>query len=319
MTPAPNLEVYYDDFQTTSLAVALEEQSFLYGFRVEMNGLYLNHKIALVEQAKFGEDEQENAFKDGKPNAIPKHVIDRYAKKMEANELECIDFNYVYYFDAHFLPGTNVVKLTYEYSASSTTEECIYFPYELTPACRWANGQIDDFTLVVDMGDFANFSIPGTFYNKDDQWTIHGEGNHELADFDFYGSEYYRNFRILDGYVEFKKKNFRPQGELDIIFRNYGDVQYFIYADKDVLDVDEDGYWDDTITLEDACILKNLPFAYRGYVFKSEYLQAFFNTCSWYKPDPSYVPTTESLTNGERRWVNYWANYKPKVHNTGIF
>ena len=80
------------------------------------------------------------------------------------------------------------------------------------------------------------------------------------------------------------------------------------------LDIDSEyGFGDGTISAEQARILKNLPFAYRGYVFKSKELQDVFNRATWYIPTPSYVPNTSSLTEGERRWVNYWANYKPKV------
>ena len=97
VTPAP----YNGDCDPNDLFV---EQPCISGFRVEMNGFYLNHKVALVEQTIYDEVKREwvklDVFKDGKPNALPKHVIDGYVKEMEKGYLEYVSFDYVYYFDA---------------------------------------------------------------------------------------------------------------------------------------------------------------------------------------------------------------------------
>ena len=50
--------------------------------------------------------------------------------------------------------------------------------------------------------------------------------------------------------------------------------------------------------------MKNVPFAYRGYVFKDKGLQAYFNKIWWYMPDPSYVPSTDDFTPREWRLLN---------------
>ena len=320
VTPAP----YNGDCDPKDLFV---EQPCISGFRVEMNGFYLNHKVALVEQTIYDEVKREwvklDVFKDGSPNALPKHVIDGYVKEMESGHLEYLSFDYVYYFDALFVPGVNVVKHTYEYELSNSVDHIFSFPYELTPACRWANGQVDDFTLIVDMGDFATFSIPGTFFNETDQWTIHGVGRQmfDRGHCGYYTGETQRDFWIRNGYIEFKKKNFKPEGEL-YIYRSLSFlcteasdvINGVLYGGYHELDIDSEyGFGDGTISAAQARILKNLPFAYRGYVFQSNDLQEVFNKAPWYIPTPSYVPNTSSLTEGERRWVNYWANYKPKV------
>ena len=137
----------------------------------------------------------------------------------------------------------------------------------------------------------------------------------------YYKGETQRDFWIRNGYIEFKKKNFKPEGEL-YIYRSLSFlcteasdvINSVLYGGYHELDIgSEYGFGDGTISAEQARILKNLPFAYRGYVFQSNDLQEVFNKAPWYIPTPSYVPNTSSLTEGERRWVNYWANYKPKV------
>lgn len=321
VTPSP----YERYFENPSDLLA--GQPCISGFRVEMNGFYLNHKLALVHRDVYDEKKQDwvrlDVFKNGKPNALSQHEIDGYAKSIEIEESGSYDFDYVYYFDALFVPGVNIVKHTYEYELSNSAIHEFNFPYELTPACRWANGQIDDFTLIIDMGDFATFSIPDTFINDGDQWRIHGVGTQkcENAYYGYESDETQHNFWIRNGYIEFKKKNFRPKGELYIYrilsFMTTEGSDFLastVYDGYHDLSVDCDEWFgDEYITAAQARILKNLPFAYRGYVFKSKDLQEVFNKAPWYIPTPSYVPNTSSLTEGERRWVNYWANYKPKV------
>ena len=54
-------------------------------------------------------------------------------------------------------------------------------------------------------------------------------------------------------------------------------------------------------------ILRNLPFAYRGYVFKDKMLQQFYDSTDWYMPDPNYKTIDlNTLTERERKWVKHW-------------
>lgn len=50
------------------------------------------------------------------------------------------------------------------------------FKYILTAANRWANRQIDDFTLNLSMSDYTNFYVNATFFSSADEWTIDGIG-----------------------------------------------------------------------------------------------------------------------------------------------
>ena len=62
----------------------------------------------------------------------------------------------------------------------------------------------------------------------------------------------------------------------------------------------------DTYTSEQRRILKNLPFAYRGYIFKDKSLQEFFESANWYIPDPQYRADVEKLSEDEQKWVKLW-------------
>lgn len=304
---------------------AFIEQPYISGFRVEMNGFYLNHKVALVHENEYdfdtGELVKDNTFKDGKPNALTQNEIDDCIKALEADDLWGYPFDYVYHFNAQFVPGVNIVKHTYEYELSSSVMHMFSFPYDLTPACRWANGQIDDFTLIIDMGDVASFRIPANFFDEVDRWKIHGIGAQKFDyEDEFYVNYAYRQFWIRDGYLEFNKKNFKPEGELNILKQ----IEFFPEDESELLqcilngdfydlDIDPDEWFWDGYSAQMARILKNLPFAYRGYVFKSKDLQALFERAPWYEPAPTYVPNVNALPQGEQNWVRYWADYKPKT------
>ena len=58
---------------------------------------------------------------------------------------------------------------------------------------------------------------------------------------------------------------------------------------------------------EQKKIMRNLPFAYRGYIFKNKELDTFFKTTEWYIPNPSYDGNMEALNEEEKRWVEYWS------------
>lgn len=57
-------------------------------------------------------------------------------------------------------------------------------------------------------------------------------------------------------------------------------------------------------TKEDRRILRNLPYANRGYVFKDKGLQKYFNEIWWYMPDPSWKQDTSDFTKKEWELVN---------------
>ena len=59
-------------------------------------------------------------------------------------------------------------------------------------------------------------------------------------------------------------------------------------------------------TSEQRRILKNLPFAYRGYAFKNKELKKFFESTKWYIRNPKYKGEMDGFNEKERIWVEFW-------------
>ena len=75
-----------------------------------------------------------------------------------------ISYAYAYYFKAHFKRGLNIVHHTYNYRMSYSVGRSFEIPYWLTPATRWANQQIDDFTLNITADDLTEFCLEDTLF-----------------------------------------------------------------------------------------------------------------------------------------------------------
>ena len=256
---------------------------YMFDFTVSLNGNFLPYQIAFVKNSTYTKNHK---IQNIDPKSLDNDVI--------GDEL---DFQYVYHFKAKFKKGKNIVKHTYRYKLSRGV--CYYydFNYVLTAANRWANKQIDDFTLILDMGDFQTASIRKTFFKNTNEWTFNGIGKiTENPD--------YTNFYIQQGILVFEKKNFVPKGELSVeeessYCREAGGNQKFIFSlgkNRELGDPTEK-------TPEEKRIIRNLPFARRGYIFKDKTLQDVFKTEDWYQPNPSYVPEVEALTEEEKQLI----------------
>ena len=256
---------------------------YMFDFTVSLNGNFLPYQIAFVKNSTYTKNHK---IQNIDPKSLDNDVI--------GDEL---DFQYVYHFKAKFKKGKNIVKHTYRYKLSRGV--CYYydFNYVLTAANRWANKQIDDFTLILDMGDFQTASIRKTFFKNTNEWTFNGIGKTtENPD--------YTNFYIQQGILVFEKKNFVPKGELSVeeessYCREAGSNQKFIFSlgkNRELGDPTEK-------TPEEKRIIRNLPFARRGYIFKDKTLQDVFKTENWYQPNPSYVPEVEALTEEEKQLI----------------
>jgi hypothetical protein len=256
---------------------------YMFDFTVSLNGNFLPYQIAFVKNSTYTKNHK---IQNIDPKSLDNDVI--------GDEL---DFQYVYHFKAKFKKGKNIVKHTYRYKLSRGV--CYYydFNYVLTAANRWTNKQIDDFTLILDMGDFQTASIRKTFFKNTNEWTFNGIGKiTENPD--------YTNFYIQQGILVFEKKNFVPKGELSVeeessYCREAGSNQKLIFSlgkNRELGDPTEK-------TPEEKRIIRNLPFARRGYIFKDKTLQDIFKTEDWYQPNPSYVPEVEALTEEEKQLI----------------
>ncbi|MBO6080047.1 MAG: YARHG domain-containing protein, partial [Bacteroidales bacterium] len=54
-------------------------------------------------------------------------------------------------------------------------------------------------------------------------------------------------------------------------------------------------------------ILRNMPFAYRGYKFKDKELRKYFESTKWYILNPKYKGEMEGFSEKEKAWVEFWS------------
>jgi hypothetical protein len=266
---------------------------YMRDFSVQLNGDMLKYNIAYVTDSTYAKN---GIIKSKKLADVISNIQDENA----------VDFFYVYYFKAKFKKGLNVIKHTYNYDLSTSVMEHHSFDYVLTAANRWGNKQIDDFTLVLDMGEFESFNINKSFFKDKNDWLINGIGK-SLDVKNVENSEERKDglrFHIQKGNLIFHNSNFHPKGELFVYTpTNYEDDQHENYLPFSYFLHDE--IREPKTDLEKK-ILKNLPFARRGYVFQNAELKSFFEKQEWYIPNPNYEPNVELLTETEKQWMNKW-------------
>jgi hypothetical protein len=262
---------------------------YIKDFTVLMNDVSLPFKVACYEDSfKVRSNEIVGLSKD-------------QIKEYSENEND-FGFEYIYCFNANFKHGVNVVKHTYKYHLSNSVNELYSFYYILSAAKRWGNRQIDDFTLIIEPGEFETLHVGNHFFKDCDDWQLTGRGKclNKGGEDSF---DYNITFYIQNGSIVFHKKNFKPDFELSVTSEFYvypltaHNLAYVqLYNPEDVEANNE---------LERK-VIKNWPFARRGYVFMDVDLNAFYRTFDWYMPDLNYIATMESLSDEEKKWVLYW-------------
>jgi hypothetical protein len=267
---------------------------YMSNFKAIINGEELKFKTSIVNTENYYIDDQIDAKTE-------KEVID---DDFDPNNPE---FYYVYHFNATFRPGINKVIHTYRFNMSSSVEENYSFDYILTAANRWANNQIDDFTLIIDLGAYCDYNIDRNFFSGFDGWS---QAN-KLADGTGFSYEEIETnpMRVFtnDKPIIFKKSNFKPKGELNIYSkRNYStyDINVFNYKSQSLnYDLNDFGFITSTSDEESFKILRNYPYAKRGYIFKNEMIQNYYETLEWYVPNINYTANFDELTEKEKVWL----------------
>ncbi|NML21977.1 YARHG domain-containing protein [Pseudoflavitalea sp. G-6-1-2] len=271
-------------------------------FTVNLNGLEIPYKLAYVKDSLY--------YKNGKFKSLTL----AQAQAM-AEETDYPEFFYVYHFKAAFKEGLNTLVHTYIVELSSSITDNYYLNYILSAAGRWANRQIDDFTLNIDMGDFQDLNISNSFFRRYNEWELKGnvKAIQERVESEGENRKYYSvsRFFIEKGSISFSKKNFKPTGELLLVEHN--GYYYRWNNGDDLFDSKRDGL-PYPIESQDAVkrpadelsrrILKNLPFARRGYIFKAPELQSYFEKQPWYRKNEQYQPVLENLTAEEKKWLS---------------
>lgn len=260
------------------------QHPYMRDFTVQLNQEILTYKVAYVENELYAK------------NGIVKSLdLDKFKGRKSGNEL---DFYYVYHFKANFKKGLNIIKHTYTYDLSGGSCYNYTFDYVLSAANRWGNHQIDDFTLILDVGEFETFNIQKTFFKNNSNWLINGIG--KMGTMTLYETE--RSiFHIQKGTLIFHQKDFKPSGELFVSSHccpegakavNYLPLSYYsqYYYSEPKTDFEKKAY-------------KNLPFARRGYVFRNPELKKYYENLDWYIPNPNYIPDVEYLNEIEKKWL----------------
>lgn len=297
-------------------------------FKVIMNGSQLTYKVANVPLSYYddGEIKTNNYVKNG---VVQSWTRKECEKAFADNEYFSVPFDYVYYFKAKFRPGQNIIIHTYNFDLSESVEEEFYFPYVLTAANRWANNQIDDFTLNINLGNNVSFHLFPEFFKSAKEWKIIGKGKYTLdTTWGLTNDIPTPVFHIQEGGISFHKTNFHPEGELKISQRRYWSITSWNWSDDPedlvaqvILEDFQEQYiplfipeektkndiFYSTFSPEQRKILKNLPFAYRGYVFKNKSLQNYFESTKWYIPDPEYKAEMQTLDANKQKWVKFWS------------
>ena len=287
----------------------------IYDFTVMVNGQPVKYQVSHVER-------DENYVQNGKIKALTKQREKELGEELDYSMT--IPYLFVYHFNATFKKGLNIVEHTYTFEKSEFVGVEYSLDYVLTAANRWANHQIDDFTMNLHMGERCSFDIPATFFKGEGGWTINGIGRKNM-------DKQYDNpllrCHVQEGSVTFHQKNFHPKGELHV------EQTFYIEQDeKNGFDNCEQYYhhifkkaYPTTMmyrifnpqdmeckpaSADMKRIMRNLPFAVRGYVFKTKMIQDYYESTDWYVANPDYVSDMKDFTEDEQEWVGLWTEPK---------
>ena len=240
---------------------------------------------------------------------LSKGVLDNNIIK-EYTEKEKNFYNYVYYFNADFKQGENVVEHSYFYTGSYG----IYqrdFSYVVTTISKWKNKTVEDFEIEVYPGNYF-VQLPYSFWKntKKINWEIVGKGrmvtidptkpNDKDADgIEKFGTIY---LKLDNGFVRYKTKNFSPNEDFymtrmdNILGFEYqfpeGKVQGYKFKDEYFEIVRNEMYsnYSDIVASfkelndKDLDIIRNYPYALAGYDFARKDLKDYFSQFIWYSP-----------------------------------
>ena len=254
---------------------------------------------------------------------LSKGVLDNNIIK-EYTEKEKTFYNYVYYFNADFKQGENVVEHSYFYTGSYGVYERD-FEYVVTTISKWKNQTVEDFEIEVHPENYF-VKLPYSFWkdNKKINWEIVGKGKmvtiaptKKSNDEDATGLERYGiiYLKLNDGFVRYKTKNFSPNQDFymtrmdNILGFDYefpeGKIQGYKFKD-DYFTTLRETIYDDYPNIvsslkdlkdKDLDIIRNYPYAFAGYDFAKKDLKDYFSQFIWYSPVGKNVKIDPSFNN----------------------
>ena len=255
---------------------------------------------------------------------LSKGVLDNNVVK-EYTEKEKEYFNYVYYFNADFKQGENVVEHSYFYTGSYGVYER-EFGYVVTTISKWKNQTVEDFEIEIQPGTYF-VRLPYTFWNnaKKIDWEIVGKGkmvslaptkpanDEDASDIEKFGRVYIK----LDNNssIRYKTKKFSPNSNFyatridNVLGFDYefpeGKVQGYKFKDNYFTTLRETVYDDYSNIIaslkdlndKDLDIVRNYPYAFAGYDFARKDLKDYFSQFVWYNPIGKNVKIDPNFNN----------------------
>lgn len=255
---------------------------------------------------------------------LSKGVLDNNIIK-EYTEKEKTFYNYVYYFNADFKQGENVVEHSYFYTGSYGIYERD-FEYVVTTISKWKNQTVEDFEIEIQPGTYF-VRLPYTFWNnaKKIDWEIVGKGkmvslaptkpanDEDASDIEKFGRVYIK----LDNNssIRYKTKKFSPNSNFyatridNVLGFDYefpeGKVQGYKFKDDYFTTLRETVYDDYSNIIgslkdlndKDLDIIRNYPYAFAGYDFAKKDLKDYFSQFIWYSPVGKNVKIDPNFNN----------------------
>ena len=255
---------------------------------------------------------------------LSKGVLDNNVIK-EYTEKEKEYFNYVYYFNADFKQGENVVEHSYFYTGSYGVYER-EFGYVVTTISKWKNQTVEDFEIEIQPGTYF-VRLPYTFWNnaKKIDWEIVGKGkmvslaptkpanDEDASDIEKFGRVYIK----LDNNssIRYKTKKFSPNSNFyatridNVLGFDYefpeGKVQGYKFKDDYFTTLRETVYDDYSNIIgslkdlndKDLDIVRNYPYAFAGYDFARKDLKDYLSQFVWYNPIGKNVKIDPNFNN----------------------
>ena len=303
---------------------------YIKDFSVVMNGKALSYRNGLVFSSDEDLPEEVAQAGKGQLGFVPidlkkwKYDAENSERFHNAKTDEYASYSYAYYFDAHFNKGLNTVRHTYTYRMSYGVGKAFDIPYWLLPAMRWANHQIDDFTLRIRTDNCTkHFIIENTPFEGAPFRVTAGKGKtREMTVKDFGDSYKVTEVVLRNGTLEWHRNNFHTDSDMEILsadqleyLHDWGDAPVPVYHDSGVTYMgwmswtgDINKYFpgegsEQKVQQFVARIQRNLPYAHRGYVFKDAKLRKFFESQWWYMPDPTWEPSASTFSPCEQEMI----------------
>ncbi len=220
---------------------------FIKDFTVVMNGERLQSKNAVVAAlSNVGRFE----IIDHKPLDLTKwkdhgeapDSLVPYENSLYNAELDSVvERAYGYYFKAPFKHGRNIVHHTYKYKMSDSHGCRFDIAYWLTPATRWANRQVDDFTLKITADDNTEFCLHDSMFSSA-PFTKNTERGYLYNLTDTVGEPMIVANVCPGDTVTWHGKDFRPTKNMYIIppYWDHGNA-YYTYRDSEKVVIDRQG------------------------------------------------------------------------------